>query len=145
MSITIDEIKEYSGTTTDQNIFLNINTLSIRDVFNYGNFINRTDNPIISSSLVLNGEKDFKEKDGHYFNSIIPYYYFENTPDDGINIYFCIDPLSVEPKGTINFGQINDNKELILKIGKNNNSNINFLIIFIRMVELEYLHIIILY
>lgn len=124
MSVTIDELLEDTDTTSNQTLFLNINTLNIRDVFNFGNFINRTDNPIISSSLVLNGRERFQQKDGNYFNYVVPYYYFNNTPSDGINTYtFSVEPLDVEPKGTINFGQINDNKELILSIGKNNNTD----------------------
>ena len=116
MSTTIDEIKAGTNTTSTQTLFLNENIINIKDVFNFGNFINREDNPLISSSLLLNGREKFQERDAHYFNGIVPYYYFNNTPSDGINVYsFSIDPMNVEPKGTINFGQINDNKELIVK------------------------------
>jgi len=124
MSKTIDEIKEGTNTTDAQTAFLDKNTLNIKDVFNYANYINRTDNPIISSALLLNGREKFQERDSNYFNSIVPYYYFNNKPADGINTYsFSIDPMNVEPKGTINLGMINDNKELILTIGKENKLN----------------------
>ena len=103
---------------------LDKNTLNIRDVFNYGNYINRTDNPIVSSALLLNGREKFQERDSNYFNSIVPYYNFNNKPIDGINVYsFSLNPMNVEPTGTINFGMINDNKELILTIGKENKIN----------------------
>ena len=124
MSKTIDEIKLGSNTTTAQTSFLDNNTLNVRDVFNFANFINRTDNPIISSALLLNGRDKFQERDSNYFNNIVPYYYFENKPADGINVYsFSVEPINVEPRGTINFGMINDNKELILKVGKENKTN----------------------
>ena len=127
MSKTIDEIKEGENTTTQQNTFLDKNTLNIIDVFNFGNFIDRTDNPIISSALLLNGRDKFQERDSNYFNSIVPYYNFNNKPADGINVYsFSIDPMNVEPSGTINFGMINDNKELIIRIGKEGKQNTNY-------------------
>ena len=124
MSKTIDEIKEGSNTTSEQTLFLDNHTLNIRDVFNYGNYINRTDNPVVSSALLLNGREKFQERDSNYFNSIVPYYNFNNKPTDGINVYsFSLEPMNVEPTGTINFGMINDNKELILNIGKENKIN----------------------
>ena len=126
MSKTIDEIKEGSNTTSAQTAFLDANTLNIRDVFNFGNYINRTDNPIISSALLLNGREKFQQRDSNYFNSIVPYYNFSNKPGDGINVYsFSLEPMNVEPTGTINFGMINDNKELILTIGKENKKNVS--------------------
>lgn len=124
MSKTIDEIKEGDNTTTAQNLFLDKNTLNIKDIFNYGNYINRTDNPVILSALLLNGREKFQQRDGNYFNSIVPYYNFSNKPSDGINVYsFSVSPMDVEPMGTINFGMLNDNKELILTIGKENKIN----------------------
>lgn len=121
MSTTIDELKKDSLSTTEQNSFLDYYTLNIKDVFNYGNFINRTDNPIVTSQLLLNGREKFQEIDGHYFNNNVPYHYFENKPSDGVNVYnFSLKPMDVETSGTIHFGKINDNKELIIKMGKNN-------------------------
>lgn len=122
MSITIDSILEEANTTTSQELFLNYHAINVRDQFNYSNFINRKDNPIVRTQLLLNGREKFKEMDGNYFNYIVPYYYFDNTPSDGVNVFtFAVNPMSVEPSGTINFGQINDNKELIINVGKNNN------------------------
>jgi hypothetical protein len=121
MSITIDDILEDSNTTTEQINFINLNTLNIKDVFNFGNFINRKDNIIIRSQLLLNGREKFQERDGNYFNYIVPYYYFNNTPSDGVNAYtFAVKPMDINPSGTINFGMINDNKELKIRVGKNN-------------------------
>jgi hypothetical protein len=138
ISTTIDEIKEGSNTTLAQSTFLDKNTLNIRDIFNYGNFINREDNPIISSALLLNGREKFQQRDSNYFNNIVPYYNFNNKPGDGINVFsFSIEPTEVEPKGTINFGMINDNKELILTVGKENKINTSYFNNFFKNARLR--------
>jgi len=123
MSLTIDELKENATSSTvhtTQSTFLDLNTISIIDAFNSGNNINRTDNPIISANLQLNGKDRFQERDAFYFNYLNPYYYFTNKPQDGINLYsFSLAPTEIQPSGTINFGQINT-KELLIKLGQNN-------------------------
>lgn len=125
MSLTIDELKENissSAVMTTQATFLDLHTVNVIDTFNSGNNINRTDNPIISSNLQLNGKDRFQERDAFYFNYLNPYYYFTNKPADGVNIYsFSLAPTEIQPSGTINFGQINT-KELLIKLGQNNNS-----------------------
>jgi hypothetical protein len=124
VSNTIDELKEnYDDTNSVQETqvaFMDLNKVSILDMFNTGNFINRKDNPIVSSRLQLNGKDRFQERDGVYFNYMVPYYYFRNTPADGVNIYsFSLNPIDIQPSGTINLGQVNT-KELIIKLGKQN-------------------------
>lgn len=119
MSNTINDFKD-SDTTNTQNDFLDIYTLNIIEQLNYGNYINRTDNPIINSSLQLNGKNRFQERDGYFYNYIQPYYYFLNSPPDGVNVYtFSLHPEEMQPSGTLNFGYINS-KDLIIKLGKNN-------------------------
>jgi hypothetical protein len=118
MSYTLEEINSYSG-STEQDTFLELNSYSIIDRFNFGNFINKSDNPVVSSLFILNGREKFQERDGRYFSQVIPYQYFDNAPDDGINVFtFSLKPIDMEPTGTLNLGQV-DNKDLILKIGKN--------------------------
>jgi hypothetical protein len=130
MSTTNDEFKADSNTTTQQLNFLNIHTYSIIDIFNYGNFINRSDNPIISSSFQLNGKNRFQERDGFFYNYLQPYYYFTNSPPDGVNIYtFSLHPTDTQPSGTINLGYVNS-KDLILSLGKYNNTSDNYLSFF---------------
>lgn len=124
MSSTIDELKSGLNVSLDQQItqgtFLDINKISIIDIFNYGNYLNRTDNPIILSRLQFNGQDKFQERDGNFFNYLNTFYYFNNTPPDGINAYsFCLSPNDIQPSGTINFSNIN-NKDLIVSVGKNN-------------------------
>ncbi len=130
MSTTIEEFKSDIDTTEQQINFLNIHTWSIIDIFNYGNFINRSDNPVINSSFQLNGKNRFQERDGYFYNYIQPYYYFTNSPPDGVNSYtFSLNPNDTQPSGTINLGYINS-KDLIVSLGKYNNSSDSYLSFF---------------
>ncbi len=130
MTTTIDTFKADASSTSDQDNFMDIHTNSIIDIFNYGNFINRTDNPIISSSFQLNGKNRFQERDGYFYNYLQPYYYFKNSPPDGVNIYtFSLNPEDIQPSGTINLGNIS-NKDLLITLGKYNNKYNNYLSYF---------------
>ena len=125
VSLLLSELKaSLDGTSqvqTNQSNFLDTFKINIIDRFNTGNFINRKDNPIVSSRLQLNGKDRVQERDGNFFNYLNPYYYFSNTPSDGINTYtFSMAPSELQPSGTINFTNINT-KELVIKIGTNNN------------------------
>jgi hypothetical protein len=103
--------------------FLNANSLTVIDHFNYGNFIDRTDNPVASAKLQLNGSDRFQERDGFYFNYVHPYQYFTNTPADGINVYsFALKPEEHQPSGSCNFSRI-DNATLNVSIGLRNTTN----------------------
>jgi len=130
MSTTISDLKSGLNTSEpihiNQGTFLDINKVSIIDIFNYGNFINRTDNPIITSRLQFNGKDKFQERDGNFFNYLNPFFYFNNTPPDGLNAYsFSLTPSDIQPTGTVNFTNIN-NKELLLSLGINNKKDPNY-------------------
>jgi hypothetical protein len=126
MSTTVTEFLNDSNTTSNQAAFLEINTTSIIDVFNTGNFIDRTDNPIVLSSFQLNGKNRFQQRDGYFYNYVQPYYYFTNTPPDGINTYsFSLDPENVQPTGTINLGHVNS-KNLLFTLGMYNTTDPNY-------------------
>jgi hypothetical protein len=130
MSTTIDTFKADVSSTAYQDAFMDIHTNNIIDIFNYGNFINRSDNPIISSSFQLNGKNRFQERDGFFYNYLQPYYYFKNSPPDGVNIYtFSLNPEDIQPSGTINLGNVNS-KDLLISLGKYNNTNTNYLSYF---------------
>ena len=130
MSITNTELKEDLNTTDQQINFINIHTYSIIDIFNYGNFINRSDNTIIDSSFQLNGKNRFQERDGFFYNYLQPYNYFTNSPPDGVNVYtFSLHPSDAQPSGSLNLGYVNS-KDLILKLGKYNNVSENYLSYF---------------
>jgi hypothetical protein len=131
MSTTIDTFKADALSTASQDSFMDIHTNNIIDIFNYGNFINRSDNPIINSSFQLNGKNRFQERDGFFYNYLQPYYYFKNSPPDGVNIYtFSLNPEEVQPSGTINLGNVNS-KDLLIMLGKYNNTSNNYLSYFI--------------
>ena len=122
MSTIVDDILLDTKTTTDQSAFLSIYSISIIDIFNTGNFIDGTDNPIIQSSFQLNGKNRFQPRDGFFYNYLQPFYYFTNSPPDGVNTYsFSLDPENLQPSGTINLGQI-QSKDLVINLGMYNNS-----------------------
>ncbi len=94
--------------------------VTVQDHFNYGNFIDCTNNPVCAAKLQLNGSDRFQERDGYYFNYVQPYQHFSNTPADGINVYsFALKPEDHQPSGTCNFSRI-DNATLQVKLGLNN-------------------------
>ena len=96
---------------------LEIATISAIDYFNYGNFVDGTDNPIVSAKLQLNGHDRFTDRDGAYFNYVQPAQHFSNTPADGINVYsFALKAEDHQPTGTCNFSRI-DNATLQVKCG----------------------------
>ncbi len=125
ISYTLNEILVNTNNTvtpfmTKQQDFLNQYVVNIINVLNTGNFIDGSDNPIVLSSFQLNGKNRFQQKDGFYFNYLQPYYYFTNSPPDGVNIYsFSLEPEDVQPSGTINLGYINS-KNLIIQLGIHN-------------------------
>ena len=122
MSLTIEELLTENA-TIEQIAFMNKYVVSVINIFNTGNFIDGSDNPIVKTGFLINGKNRFQERDGIYYNIVQPYYYFTNNPAPGINTYsFSLEPENVQPTGTINLGNINS-KDLILKLGKYNNVN----------------------
>lgn len=100
--------------------FIDANSYVVQDLFNYGNNIDGTDNPVVTAKLQLNGSDRFQERDGNYFNYVQPYQHFSNTPADGINVYsFALKPEDHQPSGTCNFSRI-DNATLNLTLGAGN-------------------------
>jgi hypothetical protein len=100
--------------------FLNFHGVDVQDQFNYGNYIDGTNNPVSAAKLQLNGSDRFQERDGYYFNYVQPFQHFSNTPADGINVYsFALKPEDHQPSGTCNFSRI-DNATLQVKLGLDN-------------------------
>jgi len=105
---------------------LNQYSLSVVDHFNYGNFVDGTDNPVYSAKLQLNGHDRFQDRDGHYFNYVQPSQHFSNTPVDGVNVYsFALKAEDHQPTGTCNFSRI-DNATLQVQTGLYNNTSTNY-------------------
>lgn len=91
--------------------------ISVVDHFNYGNFVDGTDNPVYSAKLQLNGHDRFQDRDGNYFNYVQPAQHFSNTPADGVNVYsFALKAEDHQPTGTCNFSRI-DNATLQVQCG----------------------------
>ena len=85
---------------------------------NYGLQLDRTENPVSTGLLQLNGHDRFNVRDGDYFNYVQPYQCFSNTPNDGVNVYsFALTPEEHQPSGTCNFSRI-DNATLALTLGR---------------------------
>ena len=117
LSMDITTLSSTYGADAD---FLTAYGVSVQDQFNYGNYINGTNNPVASAKLQLNGSDRFQERDGYYFNYVQPYQHFSNTPADGINVYsFALKPEDHQPSGTCNFSRI-DNATLQVKLGLDN-------------------------
>jgi Large eukaryotic DNA virus major capsid protein/Major capsid protein N-terminus len=111
-----------SGQTVDSVATNFVASLSynVVDQFNYGNNLDRSDNPVVTAKLQLNGSDRFQERDGYYFNYVQPWQHFTNTPADGINVYsFSLKPEDHQPSGTCNFSRI-DNATLQLTLGSAN-------------------------
>ena len=119
MTVTIDELTADTDTTSAQTAFFNLHKYNVIDYFNYGNFVNGSDNPVVLSQLKLNGYNRFSKRKGSYFNYVQPFQHFKNSPSDGINVYnFSINPYEHQPSGACNFTRL-DNIILDLTIGKN--------------------------
>ncbi len=66
-------------------------------------------NTISSAKIRLNGQDRFQERDGLYFNYIVPYQHFEIKPDTGINVYsFALKPAEHQPSGSCNLSRIDN-------------------------------------
>ena len=118
VSQTVEELSvSFNGINVD---ILNHFGYKVYDHFNYGNNIDRSDNPVVAAKLQLNGSDRFQERDGAYFNYVQPWQHFSNTPADGINAYcFALNPELHQPSGTCNFSRI-DNATLHIRLGQNN-------------------------
>jgi hypothetical protein len=90
--------------------------------FNYGNYIDESNNPVYDAKLQLNGHDRFQARDGFYFNYVQPYQHFTHTPADGINVYsFALKAEDHQPTGSCNFSRI-DNATLNVSVGYNNSN-----------------------
>jgi hypothetical protein len=99
---------------------LNAVAVSVIDAFNYGNFVDGSDNPVYNAKIQLNGHDRFQALDGAYFNYVQPYQHFSNTPADGVNVYsFALKAEDHQPTGTCNFSRI-DNATLQVDLGVRN-------------------------
>jgi len=74
------------------------------------------ENPTAIAKIQLNGHDRFTQREGRYFNTVIPQECHENCPAIGINVYsFALKPEEHQPSGTCNFSRI-DMSQLLLNI-----------------------------
>jgi len=138
MTVDVSTLARLLGVTLSANPtdplvqIMNQWTLNITDYFNYGNFLDGSDNPVYQAKLQLNGQDRFQIRDGNYFNYVQPWQHFSNTPADGINVYsFALKAEDHQPTGTCNFSRI-DNATLQVDCGlynapANNNYVANYI------------------
>jgi len=118
--MTSDALAAFGTAPSVVTNFANSQSYTVLDHFNYGNNLDRSDNPVVAAKLQLNGSDRFQERDGYYFNYVQPWQHFSNTPADGINVYsFALKPEDHQPSGTCNFSRI-DNATLNLRLGAQN-------------------------
>jgi len=73
-------------------------------------------NNVEKAKLQLNGQDRFAEREGTYFNLVVPHYHHTSIPKTGINVYsFGLKPEEHQPSGTCNFSRI-DNANLFLTV-----------------------------
>jgi hypothetical protein len=117
---TADSLAQFGTPSAAATAFSEAHSFTVVDHFNYGNNLDRSDNPVVAAKLQLNGSDRFQERDGHYFNYVQPWQHFSNTPADGVNVYsFALKPEDHQPSGTCNFSRI-DNATLNLRLGAKN-------------------------
>jgi len=81
-----------------------------------------------NTTLKLNGQDRFANRDNTFFNYIQPYQHFSGKPDVGINVYsFAVKPEELQPSGTCNFSRI-DNVNLDINLTSNTNTNLELLV-----------------
>ena len=122
MTLTIDELNNDLKNTMNQSYFFDLHKINVIDIFNNGNFVNGSDNPIINSNLKLNGHSIFN-LDSRYFNYLQNLNKYKNSLQDGINNYsFAFNPYKIQPSGSYNFSKI-DNINLSIIMGKENKND----------------------
>jgi hypothetical protein len=120
LSNTVEQLTANGGNVANASAWLLQECVSTVDYFNYGNFVDGSDNPVYNAKLQLNGHDRFQQRDGNYFNYVQPYQHFDNTPADGVNVYsFALKAADHQPTGTCNFSRI-DNATLQVDVGMYN-------------------------
>ena len=120
ISMTVAQVNALAGV---QAVTTALFVVSAVNHFNYGNFVDGSDNPCVNAKLQLNGHDRFQARDGSYFNYVQPSQHWTNTPADGVNVYsFALKAEDHQPTGTCNFSRI-DNATLQVDVGKYNASD----------------------
>jgi len=125
--ISIQDISipvKYYIDTRDNNHDVYINQFD-----NYGKFIDGSCNLTEYASVYCDSYELIKKHSGKFFNVLQPYYYYNSTIPQGINVYpFSLFPQQHQPSGEINFSVL---KSKYLKLWTNlnfydNNNVLNY-------------------
>ena len=74
---------------------------------NYGLLIDGSINPVTEVQLQLNGQDRQTKRAGFWYDTVVPYMNFSNTPVDGLNVFsFALNPEEHQPSCTCNFSRI---------------------------------------
>lgn len=74
---------------------------------NYGLLIDGSVNPVSEVQLQLNGQDRQSKRPGFWYDTVVPYTHFKNTPPDGVNVFsFALNPVEHQPSCTCNFSRI---------------------------------------
>lgn len=93
----------------NKNLFFDFDDMNFTD---NNNFFSANKNslktPLDKCRIELNGINRIQYLDSLYFNYLLPYECFRNTPKEGIYCYsFALNPLELQPSGTCNFSKLN--------------------------------------
>jgi hypothetical protein len=128
ISMTVAQLNAQAGVSANVTALFAISAVNH---FNYGNFVDGSDNPCVNAKLQLNGHDRFQARDGSYFNYVQPAQHWSNTPADGVNVYsFALKAEDHQPTGTCNFSRI-DNATLQVDVGKNNASDSTYVATYV--------------
>lgn len=136
-SVSVD--LKFDGVALDEVVTVNVNdhTLTLEDVsqpiadgtdyratgttgndvhvvqLNYGLRLDGQGNMVTVGRLVFNGHDRFAQREGNYFNYVIPNRHHTRCPADGINVYsFALHPEQHQPSGSANMSRLDSVKLL---------------------------------
>ena len=91
----------------NQNLFFEFDDIRFNNENNLSKK-NSLKTPLNKCRIELNGVNRVEYLDNNYFNYVLPYECFKNTPKDGVYCYsFALNPLELQPSGTCNFSKLN--------------------------------------
>jgi hypothetical protein len=102
-----------------------IKTSPLKNPFNYTDSYDKVigKNIVTQIQFLLNGKDRITPRESQYYSYVQNYQYFENTPNEGINVYsFANDVNEYQPSGSCNFSKIED-ISMVLTVNKSVNYN----------------------
>ena len=80
-------------------------------------------NPVRKAVITINGTERTSEREGKYYNVVVPYQVHKNVPQCGVCVTsFAIDPESSQPSGSLNMSRV-DAPELRLTLSSDSLAN----------------------